>query len=81
MNHTHTTDCTKLLNNLNEYIDGELEGMLCAEIDAHLKHCTNCQIVVNTLKKTIHLYQEEGQEVKIPDEVRRRLLARLDLDR
>jgi len=81
MKPTHTKDCKELLKNLNDYIDGELEGMLCAEIDAHLEHCNNCQIVVNTLKKTIHLYQEEGQEVQIPDEVRRRLLARLDLER
>jgi hypothetical protein len=35
--------------------------------------------VVNTTRKTIELYQETGEEVQMPEAVRRRLFERLNL--
>ena len=54
--HVHTPHCKQLLGNLSEYIDGDLQAELCAEIEAHLKDCDNCRVVINTLKKTVELY-------------------------
>lgn len=73
-------DCKEIIQNLNAYIDGEIEETLCADIEAHIETCSNCQIVVNTLKKTIHLYKEDGRETVLSSEARRRLFACLDLD-
>lgn len=74
--------CHDLLAFMSEYVDGSLDEGLCAQLENHLKACEDCQIVVNTLKKTIELYQERGAEeqTKLPAEVRRRLFARLDLE-
>lgn len=80
MTHQHSLACKDILKNLSAYIDGELEGVLCAEIEAHIEGCADCQVVVNTLKKTIHLYQLDGQETHPPADVRQRLFAKLDLD-
>ena len=80
MNHQHDKDCEDILMNLSAYIDGELDPALCSAIEAHVGTCTRCQVVVNTLKKTIHLYQVDGQETKLPEETRRRLFASLDLE-
>ncbi len=72
--------CHDLLGNLSAYLDGELEARLCAEIEAHLTDCGNCRIVVDTLRKTILLYHELGQETGgIPEDVEERLYRRLDL--
>jgi anti-sigma factor (TIGR02949 family) len=71
--------CISLLRNLSDYVDGELSPELCAEIERHLDGCENCQIVVNTLKKTIELYRLSNEKDHIPDAVRRRLFASLDL--
>jgi len=35
---------------------------------------------VDTLRKTIYLYRVEAQEESLPQEVRHRLLARLELE-
>jgi anti-sigma factor RsiW len=69
-----------MLGNLSNYIDGELEAELCAEIEEHVAECVNCRIVVDTLKRTVTLYHDHGHE-PLPDDVRRRLLATLDLTR
>ena len=77
--HKHE-DCRHLLDSLSGYHDGELPQELCDEIELHMKDCDNCRIVVDTLGKTISLYQTTSDEVTVPDDVRQRLFHRLDLD-
>jgi predicted anti-sigma-YlaC factor YlaD len=77
--HRHE-ECRQLLNSLSDYVDGDLQQELCDEIELHMKDCDNCQIVVDTLSKTVSLYQTSTDPAVVPDEVRRRLYHRLDLD-
>ena len=77
--HRHE-DCRQLLNSLSDYIDGDLQQELCDEIELHMKDCDNCRIVIDTLSKTISLYQTSSEPAVVPDEVRQRLFHRLDLD-
>jgi anti-sigma factor (TIGR02949 family) len=72
--------CRNLLASLSEYVDGELGEELCAEIERHMAGCENCQIVVDTLRKTIYLYKAASSQPEIPPDVRKRLFLRLDLD-
>jgi len=80
MTHQHDMDCQDILQNLHAYIDSELGSGLCGDIEAHLHACPDCQIVVNTLKKTIQLYKVDGQQTTLPGEVKKRLLVSLDLE-
>ena len=77
--HRHE-DCRQLLNSLSDYIDGDLQQELCDEIELHMKDCDNCRIVIDTLSKTISLYQTSSEPAVVPDEVRQRLFHRLNLD-
>ena len=77
--HRHE-DCRQLLNSLSDYIDGDLQQELCDEIELHMKDCDNCRIVVDTLSKTISLYQTSSEPAVVPEGVRQRLFHRLDLD-
>jgi anti-sigma factor RsiW len=67
-----------MLGNLSNYIDGELEAELCAEIEEHMAECVNCRIVIDTLKRTVTLYHAHGHE-PLPEDVKTRLLAALNL--
>lgn len=80
--HTHEEGetCSDLLSSLGEYVDGTLSPDLCSIIDHHMKDCPRCRVVVNTLKKTIELYQETDEDPSLPPEVRERLYLRLNLD-
>jgi len=73
-------NCRYLMDSLSEYVDGELDETLCAEIERHMLDCENCRIVVDTLRKTIYLYRTTSLETGIPQEVRQRLYHRLNLD-
>jgi anti-sigma factor RsiW len=76
MNHE---ECHHLLGSLSEYIDGTLEETLCQEIKKHMGQCERCRIVVDSLNKTIYLYQFLDAEQSVPDDVHQRLFKRLDL--
>lgn len=79
--HNTHTGCRHLLASLSPYVDGELEAELCAELEQHLKDCEDCQIVVDSLRKTVSLYRTASQEAPdIPEDVRQRLYHCLDLD-
>lgn len=80
MKQEYGLECHDILKNLNAYIDGELDAAMCDQVEAHIEACPDCQIVVNTLKKTIYLYQVDGRDTSLPPEARRRLFACLDLD-
>lgn len=70
--------CRALLASLSDYIDGTLDETLCEQLEKHLKDCSNCKIIVDTMRKTMELYRNEEDE-SLPDDVRTRLYARLDL--
>jgi anti-sigma factor RsiW len=73
-------ECKILLSSLSEYMDGELEDTLCAEIEKHLAECERCRVVVDTLNKTISLYHTADSHLSVPEGIRQRLFMRLDLD-
>lgn len=75
--HDHS-NCRELLRRLSDYIDGELEATLCAELETHLAGCTNCQVMVDTVRKTITLYHSQAS-TELPMDVANRLYKVLEL--
>ncbi len=72
--------CQELKAQLPDYLDGELESQVCAEIERHIQGCDNCRIMVDTLRKTITLYRDHGS-AEVPSDVHERLTHILDLER
>jgi anti-sigma factor RsiW len=70
--------CETILENLSAYLDSELSDELCAAIERHLAGCADCQVVVDTLRKTISLYHALPQ-AELPDALRQRLYRTFDL--
>lgn len=77
--HNHEA-CRGLLDQLSDYIDGELEESLCAELESHLSECTNCRVMVDTVRKTITLYHDQTP-AELPPDVEDRLYRVLKLER
>lgn len=71
--------CHDLLRSLSDYVDGTLDDSICAEIEKHMNDCERCHIVIDTLRKTVELYRTLPTP-PLPDDVRERLLLRLNLD-
>jgi anti-sigma factor RsiW len=75
--HHHSAACAALLDQLHDYIDGELEAALCAEIEEHLAGCDDCRVLVDTTQKTITLYRRQTP-VDLPEGAMARLQQALD---
>lgn len=80
--HTHHHEnCFEVLTQLNDYADHTLAVELCADLEAHLAQCENCQIVLDTLRKTIYLvHRLPDSEQTLPQDVEQRLFATLNLE-
>ena len=64
--------CHDYINELNDYLDGEIDPSLCREIEKHIGMCENCRIMVDTLKQTVKLCRE-GKEEKLPQSLENKL--------
>ena len=65
-------NCKKVLLEISNYLDGNLEEDLERNIETHIRMCHNCKVVVDTTRKTIELYCD-GKRFTLPDDVRTRL--------
>jgi len=69
-------DCNETLVQLADYLDEEAREELCKAIEQHLRRCHDCKVYVDTVRKTIVLYQNDRQ-VEIPASANSRLAAAL----
>ena len=65
-------NCKKAINEISNYLDGDLDNELRTIIQAHLGKCHHCHAVFDTTRKTIELYCD-GKIFLLPDDVRQRL--------
>lgn len=79
MTHTHASPaCQSLLDQLSDYLDGELDPEVCRLIESHLRGCADCRVLVDTTRRTIHLSRQLGADRPLPDEVEARLWQAID---
>ena len=69
--------CRKVIRQLSEYLDGELDPTLADELMRHLEHCEDCCIVVDTTRKTIDMYCNM-EPAPLPEGVKQRLQRALE---
>ena len=71
--HEHfVSSCDKLLRVIGQYLDEEIDPEMCRRLEAHMGRCDSCRVMVDNLKGTIRLYQDE-QVYEMPLDFRRRL--------
>ncbi|MBI4827740.1 MAG: zf-HC2 domain-containing protein [Nitrospinae bacterium] len=67
-------NCLDILEKIGDYVDKELDPTLCVEIEKHLEDCDPCVAFVNTLKKTVELFNRAKiSENSIPEPVSSKL--------
>jgi len=67
-------DCNEVREKLGDYLDQEMLTQICVELEDHLKHCRDCTVEVDTVQKTIKLYQADtGRSFEVPVRVNQRL--------
>ncbi len=70
--------CSDAVRQLWEYLEGELADRDRAKVDEHLGACLRCCGEAEFANELRKLLAAHGQDDVLPDDVRRRLLDRLD---
>ncbi len=65
-------NCKDVMKEISDYLDGELAEDVRQQLRGHLKKCHDCQVIVDTTRRTIELYCD-GELFPLPDAVRDRL--------
>ena len=61
-----------MIREISNYIDGDLELPAKQELERHLEHCGECNLVVNQTRLTVEVFCD-SKPIELPDEVKSRL--------
>jgi len=70
-------NCEHVLEQLSDFIEGDIDAVLRAEIEAHLKMCRKCSVLHNSLRKVLIIVADE-RTFEIPVGYSERLHAFID---
>lgn len=68
--------CDQMLKLLSDFLDGQVDPALRAELEKHLSNCDPCRVVVDNLRGTVMLYRND-EAYELPLEFTSRLHAAL----
>ncbi len=72
--HSHgSPECHEIFARLSEYIDGELDPDICAQLETHMDDCPPCEAFLESLRRTVSLTRELPAQ-ELPDGLKRELL-------
>jgi predicted anti-sigma-YlaC factor YlaD len=69
-------DCTEVMEQLSDYLDEDVRAELRKAVDEHLQSCHDCSYYVDTVRKTLVLYQAD-RRIEVPMKATVRLHAAL----
>jgi hypothetical protein len=67
-----------MVERLCDALGEDLSSPLCQELQDHLAKCPDCALQVDTVRRTVQIYQTFPCE-RVPGDVQKRLLAILQL--
>jgi len=69
--------CKEFLQELNQYLDEDIDAELRAKLEAHVNNCPNCFVIFDTTRRTVQVYK--GMEPQVmPNDVHARLMSALE---
>ena len=69
--------CKQFLQELNDYLDPNIDAEMKNHLNSHVTQCPNCFVIVDTTLKTLQVYKGVEQQT-IPEDVKTRLWKALD---
>jgi hypothetical protein len=69
-------NCTKLIQEVSNYLDGDIDTSLRQELETHIGLCPDCKVIIDTTHKTIQIYRG-CEPYPIPEALHSRLESAL----
>ena len=77
MGNTRKITCKSLLDELSDFVDGELSQELRISLEAHLAKCPDCWVTLDETRRTVEISRSVNCH-PLPDDVHQRLLSALE---
>jgi predicted anti-sigma-YlaC factor YlaD len=65
-------NCKRVILEISNYLDGELDATIMQEIEFHLRDCEGCTVIVRQTKLTVDIFCS-SEPLELPPDVRTRL--------
>ena len=69
--------CKQFLQELNDYLDPNIDAEMKSHLESHVTQCPNCFVIVDTTMKTLQVFKGVEPQT-IPEDVKTRLWKALD---
>jgi len=70
--------CKECLDLLSDYMDGDLDSQISADLEEHFQDCPPCIAFLNTFKTSTQLCGETLRQVDIPEVVQSKMKEFID---
>ena len=70
--------CSQFLEELNDYLDDEVDAEMRSELERHLSKCPDCRVIWDTTRKTVRVFKGLDP-YPIPPDLETRLLRAIAL--
>jgi anti-sigma factor (TIGR02949 family) len=70
-------DCKHVWREVSNYIDGDIDPSVRADIEKHLAHCRHCAAILDSTRNIVYLIADE-RTFAVPVGFSERLRARLE---
>jgi len=67
-------ECVALFAKLSEYMDGELDPAVCAEVDGHMVDCAPCKEFLESLRRAV-AHVASTQVSDLPDDLKHAIVS------
>ena len=64
--------CQKIILELSNYLDNEMDSSLRMEFEEHMGRCPNCRVIIDTTRQTIEVYRG-CQPIPLPEHLHNKL--------
>lgn len=52
--------CADFMAGIGDYLEGDVAAEVRLQLETHLAHCTTCQVVYDSARKTVKILTESG---------------------
>ena len=70
------SSCAEVIAQLSNYLDDEVAAQARQEIEHHLATCKSCEVLIDSIRKTIRIVTE-SRSVELPSGLSERVLKAL----
>jgi len=68
--------CADFMAAIGDYLEGDVAAEVRLQLEAHLSHCSTCQVVYDSARKTVRILTDRGS-FDLPESAARQITEKI----